>query len=472
MLDNTIVNVALPTMQRDLHAGLSGLQWVVDGYTLVFAALLLTGGTLGDLFGRKRFFLAGLATFTLGSLVCGLSGSLGMLVAGRAVQGLGAAVLMPATLALITRAFADPRERAQALGLWAGVSGIALALGPILGGVLVEWVGWHSIFFVNLPIGVLAFYVAVRLVPESSDPRGHGIDLPGQVLAIAGLGTLTYALIEANTYGWGSPLIVGLFVTAAVAIAAFVAVELRVATPMLDLAFFRNGTFAGANMVGLLVSFGFFGSLVFTTLFFQNVLGYSPIQAGLAGMPCTIAVAVSALFSGRIAGRIGSRLPMAVGMVLMGVGLLLWTQTTSASSYWQIIWALPILGIGNGLVMAPMTAAVMSTVPGERAGMASATTNTMREIGGVFGVALLGALVTRTATHAATTGAVHSAADAFVTGMHVALWVAGLALIAGAGVAALLIRRTSPAAQRDLATGVVADNLAAPRSLRTADAEA
>ncbi len=394
MLDNTVVNVALPTIQGHFGSGVSGLQWIIDAYTLVFAAFMLTGGTLGDLYGRKRMFLLGLTVFTAGSLLAGLAPSLNVLIAGRAVQGLGAAALLPGTLSILTQTFTDPKERAQAIGIWAGVSGMALALGPIVGGALVDSLGWQSVFFLNIPIGIVALIVASRVVRESKNPEGRHLDLAGQVLAIVGLGTLTFALIEANSYGWTSPTIVGLFVTAALATALFIWVELRSSSPMLQLSFFKNHTFAAAATVAGLVSFGMFGVFFFLTLFLQNVQGYSAFQMGLRALPLTAAIIVMAPTAGWLAGRIGPRIPMSVGLAIVGVGMLLMERITPGMPYSQLWWNLTLLGVGMGLVMTPMTAAVMGAVPRARAGMASATSNASREVGGVFGIALLGAIVT------------------------------------------------------------------------------
>ncbi len=320
MLDNTVVNVALPSIQLHFGSGVSGLQWIIDAYTLVFAAFMLTGGTLGDLYGRKRIFLIGLTVFTAGSLIAGLAPSLNALIAGRAIQGLGAAALLPGTLSILTQAFPDPKERAQAIGIWAGVSGMALAAGPIVGGALVDSLGWQSVFFLNIPIGIVAFIVALRVVRESRNPEGRHLDLPGQALAIIGLGTLTYALIEANHYGWTSALILGLFATAAIATGLFIWVELRSSSPMLDLSFFRNRTFAAAATVAGLVSFGMFGVFFFLTLFLQNVQGYSAFQMGLRSLPMTGAIIFTAPIAGNLAGRIGPRIPMTVGLAIVGVG--------------------------------------------------------------------------------------------------------------------------------------------------------
>jgi EmrB/QacA subfamily drug resistance transporter len=303
MLDNTVVNVALPTIQTHFGSGVSGLAWIIDAYTLVFAAFMLTGGTLGDLYGRKRVFLIGLTIFTLGSLAAGLAPSLNALIAARALQGLGAAALLPGTLSILTQTFPDARERAMAIGIWAGVSGMALAAGPIVGGALVDGLGWQSVFFLNIPIGILAFFVAMRIVRESKHAEGRHLDLPGQVLAIVGLGALTYALIEANSYGWTSPTILGLFAGAAVAIGLFLWVELRSSSPMLQLSFFKDRTFAAAATTAALVSFGMFGVFFFLTLFLQNIQGYSALGMGVRALPLTGAIIVTAPLAGPPNGR-------------------------------------------------------------------------------------------------------------------------------------------------------------------------
>jgi EmrB/QacA subfamily drug resistance transporter len=499
MLDNTVVNLALPTIQRELGADISALQWIIDAFTLLLAAFMLTGGTLGDLYGRRRAFMTGLAIFTAGSLLCALSPSVPVLIAGRVIQGIGAAVMMPSTLAILTHTFQDPKERAQAIGIWAGVSGIALAVGPAVGGVMVDAFGWESIFYLNVPIGLIAFALAVRLVPESKSPEGRALDIPGQIMAIVGLGGLTFAFIEANNYGWSSTLIVSLVVGAAIVLAVFAFWEIRTKSPVLQLGFFKNITFSGANLVGLLVSFGFLGVLMFLGLFMQNVQGFSPTGAGVRQLPSTLAVMVFAIISGRIVGRIGARVPITLGMLLLGGGILgfLSVQTTTPySHYW---WILAITGIGAGLVMSPITTAVMSTVPVGRSGMAAATTNTMRQVGGVFGIAVLGSVVTssfssalaasfkamnlpsalaakvaemaqegRTTTDIPSipgldvSAVVAAVKDDFTAALHHAVWVAGLVLLAGAVVAAVMIRGTSPSAQ--LARQAQAGSAAATRT--------
>jgi DHA2 family methylenomycin A resistance protein-like MFS transporter len=480
MLDNTVVNVALPRISTDLGSSLSGLQWIIDAYTLIFASFMLTGGTLGDILGRKRCFLTGLAIFTAGSLLCALAPSLSVLIAGRGVQGLGAAILMPGTLAILTNTFLDPKERAQAIGIWAGISGLALAAGPVVGGSLVDSFGWQSVFYLNVPIGVIALVVASLVVRESRRPEGRRLDLPGQILAIVGLGSLTYSLIEANKYGWTSPLIIALFAIAVAGGAAFVFFERRTISPMLELRFFRKPTFAAGATCAAAVSFGMFGMFFFLSLFLQNVQGYTPLQAGVRCLPNTLMIVIFAPMAGRAAGRIGSKLPMALGLTVNAVSLLLFTQVQVGTPYSHIWPLMSLAGFGMAIVMTPMTAAVMGTVPPERAGMASATTNASREVGGVFGIALLGAIVTHIFTRdlsrlvdqlglppalkqtilerasaggaggpttgipggSATEALVNALKESFVSGMHVALILAAAVLILGALVALVFVRRT------------------------------
>jgi EmrB/QacA subfamily drug resistance transporter len=486
MLDSSVVNLALPTIEKRLGASLTELQWIVDAYILLLASLLLSGGTLGDMFGRKRAFVGGLALFTLGSLACALAPSTGYLIGFRALQGVGAAVMMPSTLSILTNTFLDPRERARAIGTWAAISGLALAIGPLVGGTMVDAWGWQSVFWINVPIGAIACVIALVFVPESSDRAGRSLDLLGQLFAVVGLATLTYAFIEANNYGWSSTRILTCFVVAAVTLAAFVIVEWRGKSPMLDLSFFRNTTFAGANLVGLIVSFAFFGVLFFLGLYFQNVLGYSPTKAGVYSLPATLGITATAFLSGRVVGRIGARLPITVGLVMMGAALLFLTPIQPTTSFSSIVGWLILMGAGCGLVMSPMTTAVMSTVPPTRAGMASSTSNTMRQIGSVFGIAVLGNLLTRRFTdHLATslralhlppavtrqvmasaaqghqsaapakasaavdTAIGHAMGVSFTAGFSLTLWIAGILLLIGAPLALLTIRRTAPHHQRE-----------------------
>lgn len=393
LLDASIVTVALPTIQRDLHAQLADLQWVVDAYTLPFAVLLLTAGTLGDRFGRKRIFLVGLVIFTVGSALCGVAPSLAWLIAGRALQGAGGAALSPGSLSVLAAAFSNPRERAQAIGIWSGISGIALAAGPLLGGVLIQVSSWQAIFFVNLPIGIVALLLGLRVLAESRNPAAHRLDLWGQALVIAGLTALTYALIEGQSAGWGSALIVALFVAAAAFLLAFVIVEARAAEPLLPLDLFKSAVFSTANFAALIAGFALLGTVFFISQFFQEVQSYSALQSGARTLPNTIGIFLLAPLAGRITARFGPRLPVALGALLSGVALLLLTRLTPTTGYGDIWWNLGLLGIGFGLMLSPITTAVLSATPPARAGLGSSMVNTSRQIGGVLGIAVLGAIV-------------------------------------------------------------------------------
>lgn len=394
MLDNTVVNVALPTISEKLGAGVSGLQWIVDGYTLAFASLLLTGGIVGDRYGRKRMFVTGLSVFTLASLACGLSQSTGQLVVFRAIQGLGASLLIPGTLSIITVTF-PPHERAHAIGLWAGISGLALALGPTVGGLMVEHLGWQSVFFLNVPIGVLAFVIAIRTVRESVSEIERRLDIPGLVLGTGALLSATYGLIEANQLGWGDPMIVSSFVVFGLLLLGFLTAELRNPHAMMPLGFFRIPAFSAGNTVAFAVSLGMFAAFFFLSLYMQLIHLYSPFQAGLRFLPMTLGIVATAPAAGRYAQRNGSRAPMTYGLLLSGGGLLLLGMSLQTdSSYLYMFPIFVFMGHGMGATMAPMTAAVMNSVGPQRAGMGSAMTNTSREVGGVLGIALLGTILT------------------------------------------------------------------------------
>src|SRR6266516_2923371 len=395
MLDNLVVNVALPTIQHKLGAGVSGLQWIIDAYTLTFASFMLTGGALGDLYGRKRFFMGGLALFTFGSLLCGLSGSTSELVGFRAVQGLGAAMLLPGSLSIITATF-HGRERGAAIGIWAAMSGLAIAIGPVIGGYLVEHVSWQSIFYVNVPIGLIGLTMTYFIVRETRDmTKSRRLDPPGLVTGTAGLFFLVYALIEGNGRGWTDGLILGAFALAAVLLAVFFYVESHRGYPMLPLSFFRIPTFAASNVVAAAVFFALFGFTFFLSLYLQNVRGFSPVGAGVRLFPFTVMILLIAPVAGRLSDRFGSRWFMTFGTLILGAGLALVLRTQPDSSYLTVILpSMIVMGAGMATTMSPMTAAVMASVPVQRAGVASAATNTSRELGGVFGIALLGAVVT------------------------------------------------------------------------------
>ena len=394
MLDNTVVNVALPAIQNDLHSSISGLEWTVNAYTLSFAVLLVTGGRLGDIFGRRRMFLFGVIVFGLSSAFIGLSQSEAWLVAGRAAQGIGAAFMMPATLSIITNAF-PAHERGKAIGTWAGVSALALAIGPVVGGFLVENVSWQSIFFLNVPVAALAVAVTLAATRESRDESStHRVDFPGVTAVTIGLSALVLALVEGNSRGWGSATIVGLLVISALGLIAFAIVERRVVEPMVDFQFFRSRSFVGANLVAFIVSFAMLAMFFFLALYMQNIKGYSPLQAGVRFLPSTVVIILVAPIAGRLSDRIGPR-PLITGGLLIVAGSLFWQGHLAVdTSYSFLVGAFVLMGLGMGLVMSPMSTAGMNAVEPSKAGVASGILTMSRMVGGTFGVAAMGALIT------------------------------------------------------------------------------
>ena len=441
MLDNTVVNVALPSIQRSLDAGISELEWVVSAYALTFAVLLLSGGKLADMFGRRRIFLLGLGVFALSSLACGLASSAGVLIAARSVQGVGAALMMPATLAIISATF-PPRERGLAIVIWAGVSAMALAIGPLVGGLLTEHVNWNWIFYINVPVGALGI-VAGRIIIEESRDTSHvqSLDLPGLLTSGAALFALTFGLIEANRYGWTSPAILGLFAAAAVGLVVFALIEHHRLAPMLDLSLFRSTTFTGGNIVAFLVTLAMFGVFFFMSLFVQRILGYSPVQAGAIFLPMTVLIVVVAPPAGKLSDHVGSRWLMAGGLTLVAGSLLIFSRLGVSSGFWDMLPGLLAGGMGMASVMTPMSAAVMGSVPVAKAGVASGVLNTSRQIGGALGIAMMGAILTSRQASALSHGA--SPPQAFLDGFQLALLVAAAIAFVGALTAALLIRRGS-----------------------------
>ena len=394
LLDTTIIVTALPTIQSHLHTNLSDLQWAADAFTLSFAALLLTGGTLGDRFGRKRLFLAGMVLFLLGSMFCGFAPTLGWLLFGRVVQGVGAAALAPGSLSVLASAFPEPRERAQAIGIWAGVSGLGLAIGPLAGGWLIQIASWPAIFFVNLPVGILALALGVPLLAESRNPNARRIDLPGQVLVTGTLVFLVMALIEGSSQGWTSPLILGLFSGSAVLLAAFLLVEVRVREPMVPLSLFGNRVFSVANVASAVLGFAIVGTLFFLVQFLQNVQGYTAFEAGLRTLPASVGTIAVAPFAGQLTARIGPRLPIVLGALLAATSLFLVTTTLQPdTSYATLWWQIALFGIGCGFVLTPLATAVLSATPPQRSGLGSSILNTCRTVGITLGVAVLGAFV-------------------------------------------------------------------------------
>jgi len=432
MLDNTVVNVALPSIQRDLGVGLSELEWIVSGYALTFAALMLIGGKLADAYGRRRLFVVGIVVFTLASLLCGLSTTGHELIAARVLQGGGAALMSPATLSIIAATF-PPRQRGTAIGIWAGVSALALAIGPLIGGLLTEHASWNWIFFVNVPVGILGIVASFLLIDESRDPTHERLDIPGLATSAIGLFALTYGLIEANEYGWGSPRIVGSFVLAVVSLASFVVLERRQRAPMLDLTLFRNRTYVGANLVILLVALAMFGVFFFVSLYMQNILGYSAVEAGAAFLPMTILIIIVAPIAGRLSDRLGSRGLMTAGMVLLSAQLLYFSQLGASATFWTLLPGLLLGGVGMSLTMTPSTAAATRAVPVDKAGVGSAVLNALRQVGGSLGIAVMGAIMASKLTTPPTP-------ESFLAGFEDALRVsAGIAFV-GAIVAAILVR--------------------------------
>ncbi len=392
MLDNTVVNVALPSIQRDLGASISSLEWTINGYTLSFAVLIATGGRLGDIFGRRRMFLFGVVIFTLSSATAGFAQSSTDLVFSRVVQGVGAALMMPATLSIITDAF-PAKERGKAMGMWAGVSALALAVGPVLGGFLTEHVSWRAIFYLNIPVAIGAVTAALFAVRESRDETvGREVDYAGVAVLTAGLTALILALVEGNSWGWGSTEIVALLAGAVVGLAAFVAIELRVKVPMVEFRFFADRNFLGAVVVALIVSFSMLGVFFFLALYMQGILNYSPLEAGIRFLPSTLMIVTVAPVAGRLADRYGPRWLIAGGLTIVAASLYSFSGIAVDSSYFDLLPGFMLLGIGIAMTMSPMTSAAMNAVPVEKAGIASGVLSMFRMVGGSLGVAVTGAI--------------------------------------------------------------------------------
>ena len=437
MLDNTVVNVALPSIAKDLHISIAELEWIVTGYALVFAALLITGGKLADMLGRRKIFTIGLAIFSLASLACGLAPNAGFLIGARGVQGVGAALMSPATLSIITATF-PPKQRGQAIGIWAGVSALALAIGPLVGGLIVDNIGWNWIFFVNVPIGALGIVVSQLVIKESRDTsHEQSIDLPGLLTSGLALFALSYALIEGNRHGWASGEILGLFAAAAVLLAAFIVLETRQRLPMLDLALFKIPSFVGANTVALLVSLGMFGVFFFISLYVQNILGYSPTKAGAVFLPMTVLIIVIAPIAGKLSDRFGGRWLMGGGMTLLGISLLFYQRAGVHTGFWTLLPSMLLGGVGMAMTMSPMTSVAMGSVPIDKAGVGSGVLNSFRQIGGALGIAVMGAIV---ASYLHAPARSPLAKQQFVDGLHMALLVSAGITFAAAIVAVVLVR--------------------------------
>jgi EmrB/QacA subfamily drug resistance transporter len=392
MLDNTVVNVALPSIQKDLDASISGLEWTINGYTLSFAVLLATGGRLGDIFGRRRMFLFGVVIFTLSSATAGFAVSSTDLVVSRVVQGVGAALMMPATLSIITDAF-PASERGKAMGMWAGVSALALAVGPVLGGFLTEHVSWRAIFYLNIPVAIGAVSAALFAVRESRDTTvGREVDYAGVAVLTGSLTALILALVEGNAWGWGSPEIVGLLVAAVLGLAAFVAIEQRVKAPMVEFGLLSDRNFLGAVVVALIVSFAMLGVFFFLALYMQDILRYSPLEAGVRFLPSTLMIVGVAPFAGRLSDRYGPRWLIAGGLAIVAASLYSFSGIAVDSGYLDLLPGFMLLGIGIAMTMSPMTSAAMNAVPVQKAGVASGVLSMFRMVGGSLGVAVTGAI--------------------------------------------------------------------------------
>ncbi len=429
-LDNLVVTTALPVIRRDLRSGLSGLEWTVNAYTLTFAVLLLTGAALGDRFGRRRLFSLGLGIFTVASAAAALAPSIGALDAARAVQGLGGAIVMPLTLTILSAAV-PPERRGVALGAWGGISGLAVALGPLVGGAVVSGISWHWIFWLNVPIGLVLAPLAWRRLEETHGPA-RTLDLRGLALASAGLLGIVWGLVRGNEVGWGSAEILSALAAGVILLVSFVAWELRAPAPMLPMRFFRNRTFALANVASLFMFFGMFGSIFLLAQFFQTVQGYSPLQSGLRILPWTAMPIFVAPIAGALSDRIGGHKLMGLGLALQSAGLA-WIAavSTPTTSYGSLVLPFVLSGTGMALFFAPVANVVLSSVRPEEEGQASGAQNAIRELGGVFGVAVLASIFAQYGGYRSGT--------AFVDGMTPAVYV-GAAIVAVGSLAALGIR--------------------------------
>ncbi|MEV0089072.1 DHA2 family efflux MFS transporter permease subunit [Saccharopolyspora sp. NPDC050642] len=458
LLDMSIVNVALPAIQAGLGATATGAQWVVDGYTLCLSAFMLTGGALGDRFGRKKVFLVGLGIFTAGSAWCALAPTIELLIAGRLVQGAGASVLTPGALSLLTHAYPDPAARARMIGIWGGFSGLATVLGPLVGGLLTDRFGWPALFLINLPLAVVALVLGLRGIRESASPEHAATDPLGQVLAVFGLAGLAYAVIESAQASWGSagvllPLLVGLG-----SLAAFIVVEARSPNPMLPVGLFRQRQFAVTTAASFVIGFGSYGCFYLFSLFLQQVRGAGATAAGLQFVPYSLAIALGTVVSGRWVGRRGHRVPMFVGYTVTGAALLAMLVLRPDTPYLVIGVLFAVLGSGMGLAIAATNAAAMSAVAPHRSGIAAATVNALRQAGAALGIAVLGMLVTARGVAvladdiggpAAQRAMAGGGADGlfgagFTAGLHLSLVVAGVATLLVAALIVALPRAKSP----------------------------
>jgi EmrB/QacA subfamily drug resistance transporter len=423
-MDVTIVNVALPSIRRDLQVSVSGLQWTIDAYVLVLASLLMLAGSTADRIGRRRTFQTGLVLFTIGSLLCSLAPGLGWLIAFRMVQAVGASMLNPVAMSIITNVFTEPRERARAIGVWGGVVGISLGLGPVVGGVLVETVGWRSIFWINIPIGLAAIALTARFVPESRAPRARRVDAVGQLLVMVALACVTYAIIDTPRAGWTSPSTLGLLMLALLAIGTLLVYEPRRIDPLLELRFFRSVPFSGATAIAICAFGAFSGFLFLNTLYLQEARGLSALQAGLCTLPLAVMTLIFAPLSGRLVGSRGPRIPLLTAGAAMCTGGLMLVGIDSRTSLAWLLASYMVFGLGFGLVNAPITNTALSGMPHSQAGVAAAVASTSRQIGAALGVAVVGSVLS--------SGLAGSLRTGFAAASHPAWWI-----LAGCGLAVL-----------------------------------
>ncbi len=440
-LDNNVINVAIPTIQRDLHLSQPGIEWVVSAYILCFAGLLLAGGRLADVFGRKRLFVLGLTVFTGASLLAGLAGGVDLLVASRALQGIGAALVTPTTLAILTEAFPEPGEQARAIGAWSAVGALALATGPLLGGFLSEDASWHWIFFVNVPVGIATLALAAWAIPGTDSPARRRLDVRGIATSAVALVALTFSLIQGQQTGWTSPLILGTFVVAIAAGLAFVHSERRADDPMLDVSIFTNRVFAGGTVALMIWAFGLFGIYFFTSIYLQDVLGFSAIRAGLAFVPMAVLMATGAALSDRVATLIGAHRSVGLAMGLMAAGILSVSLLGRHAAFGDLMPGFAIIGIGGGLTI-PLTSTILGIMPPARAGVASAVFNASREVAGLLGITVIGVVLN--ARRAAELRHGRAPETALLGGYRLGLVVAAVLVAAGGIVAWVALRRVAP----------------------------
>ena len=425
-LDVTIVNIALPSIRHDLHASISGLQWIISAYTLVLASLFLLSGSIADRFGRRRTFVIGLSIFVLGSFLCSIAPSLGLLVVFRMAQAVGGSMLNPVAMSIIANTFTIPRERAQAIGVWASVMGISMALGPVVGGLLINTTGWRSIFWINIPVGLLAIALSLAFIPESRAPRGRRVDVAGQFLIISFLAPLTFGIIEGPSRGWSSNLIIGAFALAAASLLSVLYWEPRQHEPLIDLRFFRSVPFSAATLCAVAAFAALGGFLFLNTLYLQDVKGLSALHAGIDTLPMALMTLLVPPISGRLVGRTGSKLPLLVAGAAICVSCVMLVGVTKSTSFSWIFTSYALFGLGFGFVNPPITHAAVSGMPRAQAGVASAVASTSRQTGQTLGVALVGAIVT-----AKIHGSIHSH---LASASHVGWW-----LLSGCGLAIFVL---------------------------------